>query len=135
MLGALFTMLANFVRGIARIFGYELKIVLTEHKIKTKFDNPEREGNCWDSTHWTRGNIFLKDIANPIKPKKSEVEDGDWDIITSERYQTFMEQSLIDDMLQASKSDGLSLKTAVIALASLQLLNLAGLYLISNGGI
>lgn len=135
MLGALFTILANGVRGIARIFGYELKIVLTEHKIKTKFDNPSREGNCWDSTHWTKGNIFLKGIANPIKPKKTEVEDGDWDLITSERYKTFMEQSLIDDMLQASKSDGLTLKTAVIALASLQILNLVGLYFISNGGI
>lgn len=135
MLGALFAMLLNSVRGIARMFGYELKIVLTEHKIKTKFDNPEREGNCWDSEHWVRGNIFFKGIANPIKPKKSEVKDGDWDIITSERYQTFMEQSLIDDMLQASKSDGLTLQQAVIALGALQLLNLVGLYLISNGGI
>lgn len=131
----LFTMLVNAIRGTARIFGYELKIVLTEHKIKTKFASPSSEKNNWDDSHWIRGNIFIDGIANPINISKQEVKNGDYEIITSERYKTFMEQSLIDDMLQASKSDGLTLKTVALILAMINILAVGLVFILSNGGI
>ena len=136
MFGALFTIAVSLIRSTARLFNYELKIVLTEHKIKVKFDKPDREENCWDDSHWIRGNIFLKGIANPINIKKSDVKESeDVEIITSDRYKTFMEQSLIDDMLQASKSDGLTLKTVAIILGSLNVLAVGVIYVLTNGGI
>jgi hypothetical protein len=135
MFRALFTIAVNALRGTARLFGYELKIVLTEHKIKTKFDKPSREGNCWDDSHWIRGNIFIKDIANPINIKKSDVEDEDVEIITSERYKRFMEQSLVDDMLQASKTGKMTVKNAVVILGSLIVLGIGVIYVLTTGGI
>ena len=118
MLDKLFTAIIKALRGIMRSLNLETEIVLTEHKIDIKAVNPDENGKHWDENIWTYGNIYLKDFANPINIKKSEIEDKDYDLITSERYQTFMEQSLIDDMLQASKTDGLTLKQALIAIIS-----------------
>jgi hypothetical protein len=131
MLKYLFAALLNAVRGIARTFGYELKIVLTDHKILLKFDNPDREGSCWDKSHWTYGNIFIEGYANPVKP--SITEDDKTEMITSDRYKTFMEQSLIDDMLQASKSKGLTLLQAVIAIVSLQVATILAMVWLTGG--
>lgn len=108
--------------------------MLTEHKIKTKFESPSNENNAWDSNHWVYGNIFLKGIANPIKPKKSDVENGDYEIITSERYKSYMEQDLIDDMLQASKSSGLTLKNVALMLGALNILAVGLVFILTNGG-
>jgi len=118
-----------------RTLNLETEIVLTEHKIEINAVNPDEIDKDWDSNIWTYGNIYLKDIANPINIKKSEIKDKDYDLITSERYKTFMEQSLIDDMLQASKSDGLTLKQVLIAIISTNLLTLGILYLVSSGAI
>lgn len=114
-----------------------MKIVLTEHKMKVKFDKPEREGNCWDKTHWNYGNLYLEGLANPIKISKNEIENSeDYNVITSDRFETFMEQSLIDDMLQASKSDGgLTLKSAVLIIGSLNVLGIGIIYVLGTGAI
>lgn len=143
MLAWLFTTLLNAVRSVARAVGLELEVVLTEHKIKTKMQNPDKTDKFWNSKIWTNGNIYLKDYANPVNIEISDIENHshkeddsvDADLITTERYKTFMEQSLIDDMLQASKDNDLTLKTAVIAIIATNLLTLGIVYVASSGMI
>jgi hypothetical protein len=133
MFAWLFTTVVNALRGTARIFNLELRIVLTEHKIKTEFVKPKNSDVAWDSEHWVYGNIFVEGIANPVKITKSKLEEEDVEIITSDRYKTFMEQSLIEDMLQASKSSGLSLKQVAIALGALNILAVGIVFIITGG--
>lgn len=134
MLEILFTALLNSVRGIARIFGYEISIVLTEHKIETKFDHPKREGNLWDSDHWLHGNIFLEGYANPIKPTKDDL-DEDAKVITSDRYESWMEQSVIEDMLKVGRESDMTIRKLMFIIAGLNVLLVGIVYWLTTTGL
>lgn len=135
MLDKIFTAMLNLIRSIMRAFNLETEIVLTEHKIKTKAVKPERSEKAWDDSHWVHGNIFIKDYANPVKISKEKIEENDYHLIASERYKTFMEQDLIDDMLQASKDSGLTLLQALIVILSTNLLSVGMIYAFTTGMI
>lgn len=135
MLEVIFTTLLQSLRGTARLFGYEIALVLSEHKIKTKFKSPNSKTNAWDSEMYVHGNIFFKDLANPIKPTKSDISPEENDIITSERYKTFMEQSLIDDMLKVSQKSDLTLKQVAIGIGAFNMLLVGLVYYMTVGGI
>jgi len=130
MFASLFTAMLSAVRGLMRAFNLQTEIVLTDHKIKIKAVNPTETEKYWDNNIWTYGNIYLQDFANPIDIRQSVVEDKEYDLITTERYKTFMEQTLIDDMLQASKTDGLTLKQALIAILATNILTVGLVYLV-----
>lgn len=49
--------------------------------------------------HYVNGAIFREGYANPIRPDKENVG-GKW--ITSHRYKQFMNQNLINDVVQAA---------------------------------
>lgn len=135
MLELIFTAMLNAVRQLMRVFNLETEIVLTEHKIKTKARKPKNSDKAWDDSHWVYGNIFIKDYANPVKIAKDKVEENDYHLIASERYKTFMEQDLIDDMLQASKDDGLTLLQALVAIIATNLLSVGMIYAFTTGMI
>jgi len=136
MFAQLFTTILKMLRQSMRMVNLELEVELTDHKIKTRAVNPEESDRAWDSRQWVHGNLYLEGLANPIKitPKDVKNLDEDYEIISSERYKTFMEQNLIDDMLNASKSDGLTIKQALIAIIASNVLTV-GLIVVLTGGI
>ena len=110
----------KLTRSIANTFGYELEITVDDHEIDVKFVDPEnKERKAWDSNHFVSGNIFYKDYANPINFKM--VDEQNLKFISSERYETFMEQSLIDDIVRSSKENSITLIQAVIVIVLTQL--------------
>jgi len=116
----MFTLALNMTRALAYTFGYELRVELTDHEIKLNFADPNNEENCWDETHYVSGNLFIQGYANPIKPEVSD-DFSDYELIESERYKSYMRNSLIDDIMKASKKSGITIGQAVLALGSLQI--------------
>lgn len=135
MFATLFTAMLNALRGIMRELNLETEIVLTEHEIKIKAVNPEETEKNWDDSLYRHGNLYFRDFANPIDFKREDVKPDNYELITSERYKTFMEQSLIDDMLQASKDSDLTLKQALIAIISTNVLSMGLIYITTSGAI
>jgi hypothetical protein len=117
------TAMIGFWRSIGELLGYELDVVISEHKIKLEMVNPENldsSGRAWDDSCFTTGNLHLEGIANPIKPELPD-DDSDASFITSERYKTFMEQSLIDDIIsEGSEHSGLTLLHVLVILSTVQ---------------
>lgn len=129
MLPRFSTLLVGTARGVSRLFNNELAVIITPHKIKLRMMDPDSDAVAWDESHFTHGCIFFQGWANPIKPKvpddnESGLESEDIDLIASDRYKKFMEQSLIDDIIdEGTESGWLSLELIAIVLGTLQLAN------------
>lgn len=120
------TKIASFALQSARLFGRalgtELAIELSDHSIDTKMIVPGRDNQAWDANLYKRGNVFLKNYANPIKPvlhtnedledpDTAEIKEGSTEtdssqpdnteakLIASKRYQKYMRQDLISQLL------------------------------------
>lgn len=113
----------GFWRSLGELLGYELDVVISEHKIKLEMVSPEDldgSGRMWDDSIFTTGNLHLEGIANPIDFEWPD-DDSAASIITSERYKTFMEQSLIDDIIsEGSDNSGLTLLHVLVILSTVQ---------------
>jgi len=133
-----------FVRrsvGIAEALGTERVVEVSEHSIGITFERPEKESRAWDSSMYESGQLFHSDYANPIKPvvesnadldnpdtayikvREEEEEDKEPYLITSDRYQSYMTQDLIDSLLTPREKWRL-IAYAVIATAFLVVTNL-----------
>lgn len=120
MIGSVLAAFINVLRALGRLCGYELVVTLTEHEIQLSLVDPDDlTRRAWDPSHFTSGNLFLEGWANPIKP--SPGDDGHEELIVSERYEQYMANDLVGDILQADASD-LTLKAAVGILAAVQCL-------------
>lgn len=119
----------NIVRSLANSFGYEIKVILTDHEIKLKFASPEEKAVCWEEDHYVKGNVFLDGYANAIKPELSDIEDK-YDMIASERYKSYMKNSLIEDIMRASKDSGVTKEQGFLMLALLQAVTIGAVIII-----
>lgn len=104
------TLLVGSMRGMSRMLGNEIAVVITPHKIKLRAVDPDRTDKSWDESHFVNGNIFFEGFANPFKPQYPDTEEDaeethDIDMISSDRYKKFMEQNLISDII-AEGEDG-----------------------------
>jgi len=98
------TLLVNTMRGLSRALGNELAVIVSEHKIKLKMVDPDKTSRYWDTQMFSYGNLYFEDYANPIKPKHPDTEEQakeslGLELISSERYKSFMEQNLITDII------------------------------------
>lgn len=114
--------LISMGRSIGRLGGNQLAVEVSEHSIKTEMESPDKTERAWDTDLYKRGNLFVAGYANPIKPRVQhneelenpntvEAEDGEPDdgsetpgdvdakLISSGRYQEFMRQDLISQLL------------------------------------
>lgn len=110
-------------RGFARLLGNEIDVVVTEHEIKLDVVDPDKTdelGRAWDDSHFTAGNIHLANIANPIKPEPPS-DESEHDYIMSERYKSFMKQTLMEDIVnEGMEESGLTLLHVIVLLTTVQ---------------
>lgn len=142
-------MLAS-VRRTAWNLGLETAVIVDDHEISFRFVRPGDEMIAWDDDLYWKGNVFYKDYANPIKPVVErnpgleapdvvDAETGDVDdeeaageleedvsMMSSQRYQTFMLQNVIEQLLRPEGSLTKLLWGIAIAVG-LQMLTLAAL--------
>jgi len=131
MLDKLFQLNIVLARTFAQVFGYELAITIDEHEIKLEVVDPDNiEERAFDSSHFVSGNIFVGDFANPINISNIEEAYKDAEYIVSDRYKKYMEQELIDDIVQTSKDSGLTVTQATLVIGTLQLLSVAVIYVV-----
>lgn len=117
------TALLVIARALGQLLGNELDIVIKEHEIDLEMVKPEQiheKGRAWDSSHFTEGNIHLEGIANPINVSRNWIGD-DADIISSDRYKTYMKNKLMKDIVnETTDTSGLTLFHVLIILATVQ---------------
>jgi len=136
--------MATFVMGVARSFGRmlgcELVVEASENSLRTSMEVPDTDKRAWDSNLYRRGNLFIDGYANPVRPKivpadekgqldDVEVVEGDGDdeddesaavgLIPSHRYQTFMSQQMLSELMNPREQWKL-IVYGVIALGALQ---------------
>lgn len=118
----------------------------SDHSLETTMELPDRETRAWDGSLYKHGQLYVKGYANPIKPTiyhnpsletpdtvdvaEGDTEDGEGDaeaeeteaeakVIASERYQQFMQQDLISQLLNPREQWRL-LVYGLLALGALQ---------------
>lgn len=132
-MGKIATFAIDTARQLSQMFGNELAVIVTPHKIKIRMLDPDNTRRDWDSRMFESGNIFLAGFANPVKPKIPDTEEDakesyEMDMIASERYKDYMEQSLIKDIIREGKDDKLTLRMVVLILGIMQLLTMVLLF-------
>ena len=95
------TRLENFMLGIAKtvaqLKGSELSYRINNHSINTSFVTPETtDTRVWED-FYDKGNIYIGEYANPVKISPSDINDENYDIITTEKYKTYMRQRAIQE--------------------------------------
>lgn len=142
-----------FVRrgvGMAEALGCERVVEVSEHSINLSWEVPGRSDRAWDGRMFESGQLYIKDYANPVKPvvdsnadlddpdtayiKVSEVENENVEpyLITSDRYQKYMQQDLIDSLLTPREKWRL-IAFAVLGVAFLVIVNV--MISLSNAGV
>lgn len=86
-------------RGLGRLFDKELAVIVGEHDIDTVVLDPESENVAWDPSHYKHGNVFLRGYANPVKVELDE--EGEADLVPSDRYESYMDQHLLSQLTQS----------------------------------
>jgi len=149
IIGGVGTKILGFGRSIARSFGYELAVTVSDHSIQLQMVNPnDTEERAWDDNLYRHGNLYMSGYANPIKPRVEQhsglknkdqarhhdtvtVPDGGEEqaeqvhtqLMSSGRYQDYMLQDLISQVLnpqeQWKKLFYAVVATAIIASLSL----------------
>lgn len=125
MLTGLATWFVRKGRGMGRLFGRELVVEQGEHDLKLSMEKPDNDARAWDSSMFKRGQVFVEGYSNPVKVsidhnpgidqkdtvdvtesetgEDDDEESGESDdrveVIASPRYQQFMEQELISQLL------------------------------------
>lgn len=118
-------------RSIVQMFGYELAVKIKEHSINLDFVDPDAlDERAYDDNHFVSGNIFVGEYANPINITNIKNAYQEADYIVSERYKEYMEQELIDDIIQSSKDSKLTITQATLILGALQMVSVAVIYVV-----
>lgn len=137
-------------RGIGRKEGEsELAVILSDHSIKTRMVDTDRDDLAWDHNLYRHGNVFIQDYANPIKPRvdhdpelqnSDEIqvdppedahEDEHVQMISSNRFASFMKQQLIESLLNPREQWRLILY-AIVGVAVLQFVTIIGIAMTSG---
>lgn len=143
MLTTLATWFVRTGRSIGRLFGRELVIEQSDHSIQLYMEKPNNDERAWDGSMFKRGQIFVEGYANPVKhvvthnpgfenkdvvdSEEGNVDDDDTDdddtanseVIASPRYQQYMEQELISQLLNP-KSQWDKLVYGMLGIGALQ---------------
>lgn len=147
------TFLLNGARSVGNGLGCELVVETSDHSLHTSMEVPNSSTRAWDSNLWTKGQLFIRGYANPIKPyverhldqgeqdqariKSSELEDDEdhTGIVASTMYRMYQDQHLASELMLPSEK-WKRIFWAVIALGGLITLSV-GLNLatmVSSGG-
>jgi len=113
-------------RKLARKEGKtELAVELSDHSINVRMVDVQSDTYAWDPGLYRYGNVFLSEYANPIKPRVrhnkelenkdmaemtegnednidgpvASQEDAEPEVISSNRYVSYMKQELIESLL------------------------------------
>ena len=105
--------LANFFTGMAKTFaslsGREKTIVIDEHSFSIDWrKTTDTDNYSWDGNLYEKGNIFIKDKANPIKISPSEADNQDIELKSSKEYKTAMRMNLLQQAFD-TRGSGLDL--------------------------
>lgn len=147
------TAIANFALGMGRSIGNsmgcELAVDVSGHSIETKMVPPKPNSErAWDDDLFVKGNLFVNDYANPVKPvvehnegiddpDQVELEtsdEGDDDVhtsvISSKRYGLFMMQNLVSELLNPSERLT-TIQWILVGIAGMLLMTLLGVFAIA----
>lgn len=104
--GSSMSLVANFFRGIAESWanmrGCERRIIFDENNFRVDYVKPKSTDSRYWGDHYPWGNIYYKDYANPIKVQESDLDPEKLEVITTEKWKTFMEQDVIRDAFKTS---------------------------------
>lgn len=117
------TLLFGTIRVMSEAIGNEIAVVITPHKIKLKFIDPDSTDYAWDESLFTSGNLFLEGFANPVKPKIPDNEDKaeseyNLELIESKRYKKLMDNKLMDDVISEGLGDKFPTLAHVLVLSA-----------------
>lgn len=115
---------ATVVMGVARSFGRtlgcELVVDASETSLEISMEKPDTQERAWDSNLYQSGNLFIDGYANPVRPEivpaddkgqlddvdvtegetdADESEESEVGLIPSHRYQTFMSQQMLSELM------------------------------------
>jgi hypothetical protein len=142
----------RYARSLGRLLGRELVVETSSHSIQISMEKPNKDRRAWDGDLYKRGQLYYDGYANPLKieldhhpgieskdttelsegeaPDDDDSEDsaqeeevGRADVISSSRYQQFMQQNLISQLLNP-KEQWDKIVYAVIAIAALQFVSI-----------
>lgn len=138
------TVAIRSARSFGRLLGCELVVEASDHSLETTMELPNRNTRAWDGSLYKHGQLFAQGYANPIKPAVNhnpsletpdtinvhegnpDEDDGEDDeepgrvkLIASERYQQFMQQDLVSQLLNPREQWRL-LVYGIIGLGALQ---------------
>lgn len=149
---SLATTALNVGRSIGNALGCEVAVDVSGHSIETKMVVPSNDGErAWDDSLYVKGNLFVDGYANPIKPvvednqglenkdtvdvEEAEVveeEDRHVDLMSSARYQMFMIQNLVSELLNPNERLT-KIMYAILGIAGLQLISVVIMFAIASG--
>lgn len=148
--------LLGFAIGFGESMGLRRTVELSDHSIELSLEQVDKDRRAWDTNLYKRGNVFVKGYANPIKPKvnrNAELENPDTidvtegndgqtedareddedntelELIASPRYQSFMRQDLISQLLNPESQ----WRILVFGIIALGILNFVGMIITLYG--
>lgn len=135
VLATVLTKIIGFWRNVGNKFGYQMEITLTDHNINIKMSKFNKQKKAYDETQYTRGNIFIKDYGNPIKPQVTQKDNTEnsnnkkpkiknTKLIPSFKYKEYMNQHLIKE-LKEKPEDNKKLLYGIILIMFLNLGSIA----------
>ena len=136
-------------RSVGNMMGCELAVDVSGHSIETKMVPPEPNSQrAWDDDLFVKGNLFVNDYANPVKPvveHKEGIDDPDQveletsdegessvhtSVISSKRYGLFMMQNLVSELLNPSERLT-TIQWILVGIAGMMLMTLLGVFAIA----
>lgn len=113
--------LQNLNDRIRGNFGYERKIVISEHKIFVRYKPKGHTGKySGKSDFYSNGEIYLKGHANPIKISPHEVsENGEVDLVSSQKYKNAVSNQIIEQALNTPSDEYTLAEKLLMALVGL----------------
>lgn len=102
--------------GIGDALGLKWNIEVDEHKLYVELDElKDNIGKAYDRNHFVNGNIFIKGSSNPVKPV---IQNGDVELVSSQRYKSLMRNKVIEDLIKSQEEEE-GMTTRKIALLGL----------------
>lgn len=114
----------SVTESVAYAAGFKLRVLISDHSVKLKFVQVDKDTRAWDTNLFRNANLFVQGYANPIKPKvehnsklenpdQIDVREGEPDgeseetdgseqsvsLIASSRYRDYMRQDLVSQLL------------------------------------
>lgn len=97
--------LLNAANAWASLRNKKVAYIIGEHEIEQQFVNPDKMTRYhWDDEMYGGECMYIKGQANPIRPRVNE-EDDEVEVITSDKYQAFMQQSVISEAFSTGGQD------------------------------